>query len=100
MNYIVNIIKLNISAERRKRVKDRENNILQYQKIIKITNHSICDKLKKTEDEELKKNIWRSLNGSQGESLAMNQAYIDFSSNKEVEDASQLHPKGNRNIIC
>lgn len=38
MNYIVNVIKLNISAERRKRFKDTEKNIEKFQKIIKEKN--------------------------------------------------------------
>lgn len=35
MNYLVNVIKLNISAERRKRVKDIEKNISNYQSVVK-----------------------------------------------------------------
>jgi hypothetical protein len=38
MNYIVNIIKLNISAERKKRFEDRERTIESYERIIKTRN--------------------------------------------------------------
>ena len=42
MNYIVNVIKLNISAERRKRVIDQEKKVRDYQVIIKDANRKIC----------------------------------------------------------
>lgn len=46
MNYLVNVIKLNISAERRKRFKDTEKTIERFQHLIKGSAGRICDRLK------------------------------------------------------
>jgi len=42
MNYIVNVIKLNISAERRKRLIDQEKKVRDYQGIVNNANIKIC----------------------------------------------------------
>ena len=42
MNYIVNVIKLNISAERRRRVVDQEKKVRDYQEIVHDANKKIC----------------------------------------------------------
>jgi hypothetical protein len=47
MNYIVNVIKLNISAERRKRFLDLEKVISKYQSMTVSSANTITDKMKK-----------------------------------------------------
>lgn len=42
MNYIVNVIKLNISAERRRRLIDQEKKVRDYQGIVNDANKKIC----------------------------------------------------------
>lgn len=46
MNYIVNIIKLNISAERRKRFVDVEKTIGKFTSIIAQRKEEVCNKIK------------------------------------------------------
>jgi len=46
LNYIVNVIKLNISAERRKRFKDNEKDIVKFQTLIQEGVMNISTKLK------------------------------------------------------
>lgn len=57
MNYIVNVIKLNISAERRKRFSDLQKVIGKYQTLTVSSVSSIADKLKTIDNSEIKKSI-------------------------------------------
>lgn len=76
MNYLANIIKLNVSAERRKRFQTTEQNIIKFQELIKGRNREVCNQLKKTEDLALRKNIFESLSNSKFQCPGMKPSYI------------------------
>lgn len=106
MNYIVNIIKLNVSGERRKRFRDTEKTIGKFQKLIQEGSANVCTRLKNIEDSGLKQKIWSCLQNASGlqnpkdQSLSVNPTYSDLELGKEQQEMSELHSVKNRNIIC
>lgn len=78
MNYIVNVIKLNISAERRKRFKNVEKVISKFQSLIQERAIAICGNFKNIEDRTIKNDIKTTLESTDISCLGLNSDYINF----------------------
>lgn len=78
MNYIVNVIKLNISAERRKRFMDVEKVIGKYQELAVASVANIADKLKKIDNPEVKKSIDEAMKKTNTSCRGLDPSYLSF----------------------
>lgn len=88
MNYIVNIIKLNISAERRKRFKDVEKTISKFQDMTISSVDAISKKMMAIEDQSIKNNIKSTLNNACTKSTGLNPVYLEFVKEAESKEFS------------
>lgn len=100
MNYIVNVIKLNISAERRKRFFDLEKVIGKYQKLAVSSVATIADKLKKIESVEIKRSVDEALKRTETSCRGLDPSYLSFVRQAEEQEFSTINAAKNRNIIC
>jgi hypothetical protein len=100
MNYIVNVIKINISAERRERFKDLEKTLDKYQSMTIDSAKKITSQLKVIDNHEMKNSINNSIKKANVSCRGLNEVYLNFVRQAEEQEFSALNTSGNRNIIC
>jgi hypothetical protein len=100
MNYIVNVIKLNISAERRKRFLDLEKTIGKYQQLTLESASTISDRLKTIDSPWIKKRINDTVMKTNTNCRGLDPSYLSFVKQAEEQEFSSLNSGKNRNIIC
>jgi hypothetical protein len=100
MNYIVNVIKLNISAERRKRFLDLEKVIGKYQAMAVASVAGIADRLKRVGSPSIKRSVDEALRRTDTSCRGMDPSYLSFVRQAEEQEFSSINAAKNRNIIC